>query len=110
MILPQRHLTAEVEAVRIESQLLNLFRSWVEVVARIKGVIAVELPRGRVELFGSGLDHRGDGRRSSQSILGAVVRGQVSELANGVQRRHDAAAAAAAVEIFAAIEELQVVA
>src|SRR3984957_14370599 len=66
VILPQRHLAAEIETVSIESQLLHLLRSRVEVVARIKRVVAVELPRGSMELFGSRLDHRGDGRRSSQ--------------------------------------------
>ena len=62
-----------------------------------------------MQLIGSGLDHRSDRCGPRETILRAVVRSQVAEFGDRVQRRHDASAASATVQVFTAIEQLQVV-
>ena len=109
MRLKQRNLVADVEAIRIKSQLRNFLGDGVEEVASIEGVVAIEFPGGGMQLIGSGLDHRGDGGGPSETILRAVVGSQVAEFGDRVQGRHDASAASATVEVFAAIEQLEVV-
>ena len=101
---------AHVEAVGVEAQLFHGLRCGVEVVAGIERVVAIELPTRGMELFSSGLDNLGDGCGRGETVLGAVVRGHVAEFGDGVERGHDAAAAAAAIEVFAAVNELKVVA
>src|SRR3984957_43670 len=108
MVIHPGNFSSDIEAVNVVAQLGDLLRRRIEVVARIEGVIAEKLPCFGVKLLSSGLDDRADLRSGCQTILSAVVRGQIAKLCNRVDGRHDAAAAAAAVEILATINQLQV--
>src|SRR6185312_3826656 len=104
------HRTADVEPIGIEAELSNFLRSRIEVVASIKSVIAVEFPCGSVELLAAGLDNFSDGSGGRKAVLSAVVGGHVAEFSDGIERRHNAAAAAAAIKVLAAVNELHGVA
>ena len=104
MRLPCGNLPAEIEAANVVAQLGNSRRCAVEVVTSIEGVVAEEFPTRSVELFAPRFDYRRNGGGGGETIFSAVVRRDVTELGQGVNRRHYAAAAAAAVKVFAAIE------
>src|SRR6185312_273817 len=67
------HWTADVEAVGIEAELGNFLRSRVEVVASIESIVAVEFPKGSVELLAAGLNNFSDGSGGRKAVLSAVV-------------------------------------
>ena len=110
VIVHPRNFPAEVETENVVAKFSHCVGGGVEIVAGIRGVVAEELPSLSVELLGSGLDHGADLRRGRQAVFGGVVRGHVAELGNRVDRGHDAAARAAAVQVLAAVNQLQVVA
>jgi hypothetical protein len=110
VLLPQRNLSSGVETINVKSQFSDCCRGGVEVVTCIESIVAAEPPCGSVELLGARLDRRGDGCGGGKAVLRTVVRRHVGEFRDCVQRRHDAGAAAAAVEVFAAIKELNIVA
>ncbi len=53
MVLPERSLAAEVEAVCVEAQFGYFCRRRIEVVACIEGIITREFPSRSVKLFGA---------------------------------------------------------
>ena len=103
------HRATQVEAIGIEAELSNLCRSTVEIVTRIKSVIAIEFPSRSVQLLAARLDHLSDVCRGRKAIFSALVGSQVKELGNGIERRHNAGAATTAVKVFTAVNQLQVV-
>ncbi len=110
MALRDRNLTAEVESVDVVTELRNNQRSVKKIVAGIEGVVTEELPSLAVILLGSGLDHGANLRRRGQAVFRAVVRRHVTELSERIDGGHDAAAAAAAIQVLAAVNQLKIVA
>ena len=105
------NLAAHVETLGVEPQFGNRIGSRVEEVARVEGVIASEPPSRSMQRLGPGLDDGADARGRGQTVVGAVVGSELAELGNRVHRGHHAGtAAAAAIIVFTAIDEVDVVA
>src|SRR5580692_880787 len=102
----ESYRTADVEAVNVETEFLIRH----EIILCIEKVVAIEFPSGSVELARSRLQDHGHGAGRRKTVIGTVVGSKRSKLLDRVRGGGDAhAARAAAVIVFATIEQRDVV-